>query len=170
VRIISGKFFSRANYWSLLREGKTFDGFIFIPKMKMMKSFFSVLSLFGKLSLLGCFSFFGGHCGTVEATTVSPCHVSAAERALEENTAAPCGQCENSVHAWSEPIVYVSFSQEEFPIFFSACFFEENEEELNVDEILVSPVKRPPDEIENEAFKKVAKSTIWQNSDCFILS
>ncbi len=133
-----------------------------------MKFFLSILSLFGKLSLLGCFSLFSGHCGITEVAVASPCHASETERTLEKNTTEPCGQCENSVHFWSEPIVYVSFSQEKIPPFSHACFFEEREEELNINEILVSPAKRPPDEIENEAFKKVAKSTVWQNSDCLL--
>lgn len=167
MRVISGKLFSGASYSPFLFVGKNFDGFIFILKMRAMKFFLSILSLFGKLSLLGCFSLFSGHCGITEVAAVSPCHASETERTLEKNTEEPCGQCENSVHFWSEPIVYISFSPEEIPVA-PFYFFEEHEEELNINEILVSPAKRPPDEIENEAFKKVAKSTVWQNSDCLL--
>jgi hypothetical protein len=130
-----------------------------------MKSFLAILSLFGKLSLLGCFSLFGGHCGTVEAEMVSPCHMSFEERTLEKNTPEPCGQCEHSVFTWSEPIVYESSFLKEIPKSFDCVFVEKQPTELNIKaEEKTFPVKRPPDDLSTRFFKMIARSTQWRSS------
>lgn len=134
--------------------------------MKMMKPSFSILALFGKMFLLGCFSFFGGQCGVVEAHVHSPCHESAQEQAIEENKTKPCGQCEHSISAWSEPIVYASLVQKEVPLF-PPFLLEEEALIANVTGGIIAPAIVPPDDLENQVFKRIAKSTLWRNSDCF---
>lgn len=131
-----------------------------------MNSFLSALTLFGKLSLLGCFSLFGGQCGISEAATESPCHVKVAENILEKNTTKPCGQCEHSISAWSEPIVHVSLIQKEIPRTFSFPL-EEKKLSINIDGTIVSPAIVPPDGLIGKEFKRVAKSIFWQSSACF---
>lgn len=137
-----------------------------------MKQIFALLSLVGKISLLGCFSMFGGHCGVVHAEIreVVPCHVSVTQEVKDTDSAEPCGQCEHSVFAWSEPIVYESSFLKEIPKSFDCVFVEKQTTELNIKaEEKTFPVKRPPDDLSTRFFKMIARSTQWRSSAASVM-
>ncbi len=131
-----------------------------------MRTTLASLCILGKLSLLGCFSLFGGHCGVAEAAEISPCHQVATEKHVgEEEHTPPCGQCENSVKTWSTP---VSVFSAEKKIYVPATFVFPPyafQKELPCNKIVLSPAKRPPDDLFTRTFQRVAKSTQWRSSE-----
>ena len=129
-----------------------------------MRSLFATFAIFGKLSLLGCFSLFGGYCGTAEAATVPPCHQIATEESSDMQTA-PCGYCEHSEETWSEPIASPFVSEKEIPTIFVIPFLV-FQEEFVISELVIEPLIRPPEDLFVRTVKQIARSTKWRSSAC----
>jgi len=129
-----------------------------------MRSLFATVTILGKLSLLGCFSLFGGYCGTVEAATVLPCHQIETEESSDTQTA-PCGHCEHSEETWSEPIAAPFVSEKEILTTFSisSLVFQE---EFVISELVIEPLIMPLEDSFVRTVKQIARSTEWRSSAC----
>ncbi len=130
-----------------------------------MRSLLAAITIVGKMTLLGCFSFLvGGHCGAVEAAKVSPCHQETMGPFVEDEQGdSPCGQCETSVETWLEPITVPFMEEKDVPVGFTFLF---HEQEVHIDEILFEPIKQPPGDLQTRVFQRIARSTQWRNTDC----
>lgn len=130
-----------------------------------MRSLFATLAIFGKITLLGCFSLFGGYCGTAEAATVPPCHQAATVGLEDIQEQAPCGQCEHSAETWSEPITCPFVSEKDVLVGIVIPLYA-LQEEILVQNMVIEPFRIPPEDLFVRIVKQIAKSTEWRSSAC----